>query len=187
MRENELLWKQTDWTAAKERVLRLQVTKKWKPIYVPVESSCDSKRAKNVALSLLPIIGWMKIYRIKEWLPGDVVSGISTGLVAIMQGGEMDGENLNADQSNHLIQKWKNDLPLEWPTRKKKILIQSFIFIYLVIGTHPDLHSYCTVSSWHFQHCDKNMTGHYKTDIVTPGGTKTIHGLSTLDSTLSCG
>uniref|UniRef100_A0A3P8WHY3 Solute carrier family 26 member 3 n=1 Tax=Cynoglossus semilaevis TaxID=244447 RepID=A0A3P8WHY3_CYNSE len=48
--------------------------------------SCDSKRAKNAALSLLPIIGWMRSYRLKEWLLGDVVSGISTGLVAIMQG-----------------------------------------------------------------------------------------------------
>lgn len=50
------------------------------------ECSCDSKRAKNAVLSFLPIIGWIKIYRVKEWLLGDVVSGISTGLVAIMQG-----------------------------------------------------------------------------------------------------
>ncbi|XP_031725654.1 solute carrier family 26 member 3 isoform X1 [Anarrhichthys ocellatus] len=48
--------------------------------------TCDSKRAKNAALSLLPIIGWMRIYRVREWLLGDVVSGISTGMVAIMQG-----------------------------------------------------------------------------------------------------
>uniref|UniRef100_UPI003AAD5B4E solute carrier family 26 member 3 n=1 Tax=Centroberyx gerrardi TaxID=166262 RepID=UPI003AAD5B4E len=48
--------------------------------------TCDSKRVKNTALSLLPIVGWMRIYRVKEWLLGDVVSGISTGLVAIMQG-----------------------------------------------------------------------------------------------------
>ncbi|XP_051974707.1 chloride anion exchanger-like [Xyrauchen texanus] len=48
--------------------------------------SCDSNRAKNVALSLLPIIGWMKNYKIKEWLFGDIVSGISTGLVAVLQG-----------------------------------------------------------------------------------------------------
>uniref|UniRef100_A0A671Y4Y6 Solute carrier family 26 member 3 n=1 Tax=Sparus aurata TaxID=8175 RepID=A0A671Y4Y6_SPAAU len=47
---------------------------------------CDSTRAKKAVLSLLPIIGWMRIYRVKEWLLGDVVSGISTGLVAIMQG-----------------------------------------------------------------------------------------------------
>uniref|UniRef100_A0A8D3C6X9 STAS domain-containing protein n=1 Tax=Scophthalmus maximus TaxID=52904 RepID=A0A8D3C6X9_SCOMX len=47
---------------------------------------CDSKRAKAAVLSLLPIVGWMRSYRVREWLLGDVVSGISTGLVAIMQG-----------------------------------------------------------------------------------------------------
>ncbi|GLD74964.1 chloride anion exchanger-like protein [Lates japonicus] len=47
---------------------------------------CDAKRAKNAALSLLPVIGWMKIYRIKEWLVSDIVSGVSTGLVAVLQG-----------------------------------------------------------------------------------------------------
>ncbi|CAK6959984.1 chloride anion exchanger-like [Scomber scombrus] len=48
--------------------------------------TCDSKRAKNAVLSFLPIIGWMRTYRVKEWLLGDVLSGVSTGLVAIMQG-----------------------------------------------------------------------------------------------------
>ncbi|XP_047431453.1 chloride anion exchanger-like isoform X2 [Mugil cephalus] len=47
---------------------------------------CDSKRAKKAVLTFLPIIGWMRAYRLKEWLLSDVVSGISTGLVAIMQG-----------------------------------------------------------------------------------------------------
>uniref|UniRef100_A0A3Q3NM99 Chloride anion exchanger-like n=1 Tax=Mastacembelus armatus TaxID=205130 RepID=A0A3Q3NM99_9TELE len=47
---------------------------------------CDSKRARNATLSLLPIIGWLRIYRIREWFLSDVVSGVSTGLVAIMQG-----------------------------------------------------------------------------------------------------
>lgn len=47
---------------------------------------CDARRAKNAALSLLPVIAWMKIYRIKEWLLSDIVSGISTGLVAVLQG-----------------------------------------------------------------------------------------------------
>uniref|UniRef100_A0A8C5EI07 Chloride anion exchanger-like n=1 Tax=Gouania willdenowi TaxID=441366 RepID=A0A8C5EI07_GOUWI len=45
---------------------------------------------KNVhsvrSLSLLPIIGWIKIYKLKEWLFSDIVSGISTGLVAVLQG-----------------------------------------------------------------------------------------------------
>uniref|UniRef100_A0A8C2GKZ6 Solute carrier family 26 member 3 n=1 Tax=Cyprinus carpio TaxID=7962 RepID=A0A8C2GKZ6_CYPCA len=47
---------------------------------------CDTNRAKNAARSLLPIIGWIKNYNIKEWLLGDIVSGISTGLVAVLQG-----------------------------------------------------------------------------------------------------
>ncbi|XP_076577954.1 chloride anion exchanger-like [Chaetodon auriga] len=47
---------------------------------------CDAKRAKNAALSLLPIISWIKIYQVKEWLLNDVVSGVSTGLVAVLQG-----------------------------------------------------------------------------------------------------
>uniref|UniRef100_A0A8C1HQS8 Solute carrier family 26 member 3 n=1 Tax=Cyprinus carpio carpio TaxID=630221 RepID=A0A8C1HQS8_CYPCA len=48
--------------------------------------TCDTNRAKNAARSLLPIIGWIKNYNIKEWLLGDIVSGISTGLVAVLQG-----------------------------------------------------------------------------------------------------
>ncbi|XP_015255623.1 PREDICTED: chloride anion exchanger-like, partial [Cyprinodon variegatus] len=48
--------------------------------------TCDAKRAKAAVLSALPVIGWMRSYRVREWLVGDVVSGVSTGLVAIMQG-----------------------------------------------------------------------------------------------------
>lgn len=51
-----------------------------------VFASCSSERAKNAALSLLPIIGWIRIYSFKEWLLNDIVSGISTGLVAVLQG-----------------------------------------------------------------------------------------------------
>ncbi|XP_036374299.1 solute carrier family 26 member 3 [Megalops cyprinoides] len=54
--------------------------------HVKAYFTCNSKRAKNTALSLLPIIGWMRIYRIKEWLLNDIVSGVSTGLVAVLQG-----------------------------------------------------------------------------------------------------
>ncbi|XP_067110255.1 chloride anion exchanger-like [Osmerus mordax] len=48
--------------------------------------TCDAKRAKKGALSLLPIVGWLRIYRLKEWLLSDIVSGVSTGLVAVLQG-----------------------------------------------------------------------------------------------------
>uniref|UniRef100_A0A8C5B7A7 Solute carrier family 26 member 3, tandem duplicate 2 n=1 Tax=Gadus morhua TaxID=8049 RepID=A0A8C5B7A7_GADMO len=44
------------------------------------------RKVKNTALSLLPIIGWIRIYQIKEWLLSDIVSGVSTGLVAVLQG-----------------------------------------------------------------------------------------------------
>uniref|UniRef100_A0A8D3EA46 Solute carrier family 26 member 3, tandem duplicate 2 n=1 Tax=Scophthalmus maximus TaxID=52904 RepID=A0A8D3EA46_SCOMX len=65
--------------------------KKWKLSKNPSKSSndyhvCDAKRAKDAALSLLPVIGWLKIYRLKEWLLSDIVSGVSTGLVAVLQG-----------------------------------------------------------------------------------------------------
>uniref|UniRef100_A0A4W5KF75 Solute carrier family 26 member 3 n=1 Tax=Hucho hucho TaxID=62062 RepID=A0A4W5KF75_9TELE len=53
---------------------------------VCVNCSCDLKRTKNAALSLLPFIGWMRIYQLKEWLLSDIVSGVSTGLVAVLQG-----------------------------------------------------------------------------------------------------
>ncbi|XP_077021646.1 chloride anion exchanger [Tamandua tetradactyla] len=48
--------------------------------------SCSSQKAKRIALSLFPIASWLPAYRIKEWLLSDIVSGISTGLVAVLQG-----------------------------------------------------------------------------------------------------
>ncbi|XP_006633439.2 chloride anion exchanger [Lepisosteus oculatus] len=54
--------------------------------HVKAYFSCSKKRAKNAALSLLPIIGWVRMYRVKEWLLSDLVSGLSTGLVAVLQG-----------------------------------------------------------------------------------------------------
>uniref|UniRef100_A0A8C4MEX1 Solute carrier family 26 member 3 n=1 Tax=Equus asinus TaxID=9793 RepID=A0A8C4MEX1_EQUAS len=48
--------------------------------------SCSTKKAKRIALSLFPIASWLPAYQIKEWLLSDIVSGISTGLVAVLQG-----------------------------------------------------------------------------------------------------
>ncbi|KAM8766036.1 chloride anion exchanger isoform 2-T2 [Rhynchonycteris naso] len=48
--------------------------------------SCSPQKAKRIALSLLPIASWLPAYRIKEWLLSDIVSGISTGLVCVLQG-----------------------------------------------------------------------------------------------------
>ncbi|KAL6057164.1 hypothetical protein STEG23_030040 [Scotinomys teguina] len=48
--------------------------------------SCPSQKVKKIALSLFPIASWLPAYKIKEWLLSDIVSGISTGLVAVLQG-----------------------------------------------------------------------------------------------------
>ncbi|XP_046878718.1 prestin [Hypomesus transpacificus] len=47
---------------------------------------CSSERAKAIALSFLPILTWLPSYPVKEYLFGDVVSGISTGVMQLPQG-----------------------------------------------------------------------------------------------------
>ncbi|XP_070280768.1 chloride anion exchanger [Myotis yumanensis] len=54
--------------------------------HLKVCCSCSTQKAKRIALSLLPIASWLPAYRVKEWLLSDVVSGISTGLVCVLQG-----------------------------------------------------------------------------------------------------
>ncbi|XP_007943268.1 pendrin [Orycteropus afer afer] len=48
--------------------------------------SCSRKRALHALKTLLPILEWLPKYRVKEWLLSDVISGVSTGLVATLQG-----------------------------------------------------------------------------------------------------
>eukprot|EP00074_Homo_sapiens_P091145 XP_016867807.1 pendrin isoform X2 [Homo sapiens] len=48
--------------------------------------SCSRKRAFGVLKTLVPILEWLPKYRVKEWLLSDVISGVSTGLVATLQG-----------------------------------------------------------------------------------------------------
>ncbi|XP_076861554.1 prestin isoform X1 [Brachyhypopomus gauderio] len=47
---------------------------------------CSSERAKSVVLGLLPILTWLPSYPVKEYLFGDVVSGLSTGVMQLPQG-----------------------------------------------------------------------------------------------------
>ncbi|XP_012311337.1 chloride anion exchanger [Aotus nancymaae] len=54
--------------------------------HLKVCCSCSTQRAKRIVLSLLPIASWLPAYRFKEWLLSDIVSGISTGMVAVLQG-----------------------------------------------------------------------------------------------------
>ncbi|KYO38616.1 pendrin [Alligator mississippiensis] len=48
--------------------------------------SCSRKKAFQITKSFIPILEWLPNYRVKEWLISDIISGISTGLVATLQG-----------------------------------------------------------------------------------------------------
>ncbi|KAM5172020.1 uncharacterized protein ACMZJ9_004864 [Mantella aurantiaca] len=47
---------------------------------------CPTGKVKRTAYKLIPIVSWLPMYNVKEWLPGDVISGISTGMVSVLQG-----------------------------------------------------------------------------------------------------
>ncbi|XDV25096.1 hypothetical protein PO909_029071 [Leuciscus waleckii] len=47
---------------------------------------CTDKWAVQKIKGLLPILEWLPKYPVKQWLPSDVVSGVSTGLVCCLQG-----------------------------------------------------------------------------------------------------
>ncbi|NXN24898.1 S26A3 protein, partial [Nycticryphes semicollaris] len=47
---------------------------------------CSSQKVKKIALHLFPVVSWLPAYRVREWILSDIVSGINTGLVAVLQG-----------------------------------------------------------------------------------------------------
>uniref|UniRef100_A0A8C4RTS7 Solute carrier family 26 member 5 n=1 Tax=Erpetoichthys calabaricus TaxID=27687 RepID=A0A8C4RTS7_ERPCA len=47
---------------------------------------CSSKRLKSIVFSFIPILTWLPSYPIKKYLLGDVISGISTGVMQLPQG-----------------------------------------------------------------------------------------------------
>ncbi|XP_048010837.1 prestin [Megalobrama amblycephala] len=47
---------------------------------------CSSEKAKSAVFSFLPILTWLPSYPLKEYLFGDIVSGISTGVMQLPQG-----------------------------------------------------------------------------------------------------
>ncbi|XP_031455361.1 chloride anion exchanger [Phasianus colchicus] len=47
---------------------------------------CSPQRIKKVALRMFPVVSWLPAYRFREWILSDIVSGINTGLVAVLQG-----------------------------------------------------------------------------------------------------
>ncbi|XP_056369509.1 chloride anion exchanger [Oenanthe melanoleuca] len=54
--------------------------------HLKLSFSCSSQRVKKIALGLFPVVSWLPAYRFREWILSDIVSGINTGLVAVLQG-----------------------------------------------------------------------------------------------------
>ncbi|XP_075064913.1 pendrin-like isoform X2 [Mixophyes fleayi] len=48
--------------------------------------SCTSRKALLIVKSIFPVLDWLPKYRWKEWFVKDLISGVSTGLVATLQG-----------------------------------------------------------------------------------------------------
>ncbi|KAG8439951.1 hypothetical protein GDO86_005932 [Hymenochirus boettgeri] len=47
---------------------------------------CTTKKAKSQLYSFLPILKWLPRYPVKEYLLGDIISGLSTGVMQLPQG-----------------------------------------------------------------------------------------------------
>ncbi|KAM4022957.1 solute carrier family 26 member 6-like [Anomaloglossus baeobatrachus] len=47
---------------------------------------CSGTIAKSLLLKFIPILYWLPRYPVKEWLLGDIISGISVGIIQLPQG-----------------------------------------------------------------------------------------------------
>ncbi|KAI1888514.1 hypothetical protein AGOR_G00185950 [Albula goreensis] len=47
---------------------------------------CSSERVRSIVFSFLPILTWLPSYPVREYLFGDLVSGLSTGVMQLPQG-----------------------------------------------------------------------------------------------------
>lgn len=47
---------------------------------------CSASTAKSLLFRFLPFLRWLPRYPIKDWLPGDIASGFSVGIMHLPQG-----------------------------------------------------------------------------------------------------
>ncbi|OCT87303.1 hypothetical protein XELAEV_18021001mg [Xenopus laevis] len=47
---------------------------------------CSPEKAKQILFTFFPILSWLPAYNFRQWLISDLISGISTGTVAVLQG-----------------------------------------------------------------------------------------------------
>lgn len=57
-------------------------------VSVLLSHRCSWDKFLNCMLTIFPFLRWICLYRFKEWLLGDLLAGISVGLVQIPQGKE---------------------------------------------------------------------------------------------------
>ncbi|KAL3225521.1 hypothetical protein MRX96_025765 [Rhipicephalus microplus] len=49
------------------------------------KSQCNTRHLKHSALRLLPVFGWLRTYRVKEYLLADVVTGFTVAMFQVPQ------------------------------------------------------------------------------------------------------
>lgn len=70
-----------------ERVEK-DTSKDWKSVVshrLKKHCSCTPEKAKSKILGFVPILTWLPRYRLKEWLLGDVMSGLIVGILLVPQ------------------------------------------------------------------------------------------------------
>lgn len=53
--------------------------------------SCSRRACLHLLRERLPIVGWLPRYRLKKWILGDTVAGLTVGILHIPQGGSSRG------------------------------------------------------------------------------------------------
>ncbi|TSK13248.1 Pendrin [Bagarius yarrelli] len=48
--------------------------------------SCSGKRVVKIIKGFFPIFEWLPLYQPRQWIPGEIVAGITTGMVCALQG-----------------------------------------------------------------------------------------------------
>ncbi|XP_076595975.1 sulfate transporter [Chaetodon auriga] len=70
-----------------ERVEK-ETAKDWKSLVshqLKKHCSCTQKKAKSKILGFVPILTWLPRYQVKEWLLGDIMSGVIVGILLVPQ------------------------------------------------------------------------------------------------------
>uniref|UniRef100_A0A6I8PLM5 STAS domain-containing protein n=1 Tax=Ornithorhynchus anatinus TaxID=9258 RepID=A0A6I8PLM5_ORNAN len=51
-----------------------------------VQCRCSWRKFRRIVLMLFPFLNWVCVYRLRDWLLGDVLAGLNVGLIQIPQG-----------------------------------------------------------------------------------------------------